>query len=214
MIERDDQRLSELIHEMRNQLSVAKANLEAFIDGKLPPTAQRLESVVQTLHHLEELIKDLRAMHPALHEQLVDRALKLSEINVCDLLAREFASMEAVAVEKHVSLSVFRCPHPAAACQRFYGDPTRIGQIVKNVLLNAVRYTPTGGSVSVDCRRKANELQVTISDNGPGVPAEDRTARLRIRLPGRRSRSAGRFGLGTFHRQRARRSPGRLDSAR
>jgi len=196
VIERDDQRLSELIHEMRNQLSVAKANLEAFIDGKLPPTAQRLESVVQTLHHLEELIKDLRAMHPALHEQRVDRALKLSEINVCDLLTREFASMEAVAVEKHVSLSVFRCPHPAAACQRFYGDPTRIGQIVKNVLLNAVRYTPTGGSVSVDCRRRANELQVTISDNGPGVPAEDVRRVFESGFRGARAEAQAGSGLG------------------
>ena len=43
MSEHDGSRLSELIHEMRNQLAVAKANLEAFIDGKLAPTAERLE---------------------------------------------------------------------------------------------------------------------------------------------------------------------------
>ncbi|HME81580.1 MAG TPA: HAMP domain-containing sensor histidine kinase [Candidatus Eremiobacteraceae bacterium] len=196
MIDRDDQRLSELIHEMRNQLSVAKANLEAFIDGKLPPTAQRLESVVQTLHHLEELIKDLRVLHPALSEKRAEHALTLSEINVCDLLQREFASIEAVALEKQVSLSVFRCPHPAAACQRFLGDPTRIGQIVKNVLINAVRFTPQGGSVSVDCRRRADELQVTISDTGPGVPETEAQRVFELGFRGAAARAHAGSGLG------------------
>ncbi|MBV8281227.1 MAG: HAMP domain-containing histidine kinase, partial [Candidatus Eremiobacteraeota bacterium] len=125
MIDRDERRLSELIHEMRNQLAVAKANLEAFIDGKLPPTAARLESIVQTLRHLEELVKDLRVLHPALSAGQPALATNLTEINVCDLLRREFSSLEGAAAEKGVTLSVFRCPHPNAVCQRFYGDPTR-----------------------------------------------------------------------------------------
>jgi two-component system sensor histidine kinase BaeS len=164
----DARGVSELVHEMRNQLAVARANLEAFIDGKLAPTAERLEGVVQTLAHLEGLMKDLRELQP---DVVAEPAL--SEINVCTLLEREYASIEAVAARKDISLSVFRCPHPNAACQRFYGDPVRIGQIVTNVLLNAVRYTPAGGAIAVDCSRRADELQITISDSGPGVRAAD-----------------------------------------
>jgi signal transduction histidine kinase len=168
-----DGSLPEVIHELRNQLSVATANVEAFIDGKLPPTTQRLENVLQTLRQMEKLIKDLRVSPPAADAAPAPTTAALTEINVCMLLEREFASMEAVALEKKISLSVFRCPHPNAACQHFYGDPGRIGQIVKNVLLNAVRYTPSGGTISVDCRRRADELQVTIADNGPGVNSAD-----------------------------------------
>jgi signal transduction histidine kinase len=178
---------------MRNQLAVAMANLEAFIDGKLPPTSERLESVMQTLHHLEKLIVDLNVLHPASSEKHAEHTLKLREINVCDLLAREFASLEAVALQKQVSLSVFRCPHPAAACQRFLGDPTRIGQIIKNVLLNAVRFAPLGGGVSVDCRRRADELQVTISDTGPGVPEAEAG---HVFEPGFRGAGTGHAGSG------------------
>ena len=54
--------ISELIHDMRNKLAVARANIEAFIDGKLAPTNERLTGVVQTLRHLEQLIKDLEAL--------------------------------------------------------------------------------------------------------------------------------------------------------
>jgi signal transduction histidine kinase len=168
MIRSDSDRVSELIHEMRNQLAIAKANLEAFIDGKLAPTAERLENVVQTLAHLEELVKDLRALRLE-----VEPHTALSEINVCALLEREYGAIEAVAASKGIQLSVFRCPHPNAACQRFYGDPTRIGQIVTNVLLNAVRYTPPGGAIMVDCSRRADELQITIADSGPGVREAD-----------------------------------------
>jgi len=161
-------RVSELIHEMRNQLAVAKANLEAFVDGKLPPTAERLESVLQTLTILEELVKDLRVLRP----EIEDRG-EFAEINVCALLQREYAALEGAAVAKGISMSVYRCPHPNAACQRFYGDPVRIGQIVTNVLLNAVRYTPPGGSIAVDCRRRADEVQITIQDSGRGVSHAD-----------------------------------------
>jgi two-component system sensor histidine kinase BaeS len=193
--EHEDKRLSELIHEMRNQLSIAKANLEAFIDGKMAPTAKRLESVVQTLHHLDELIKDLRVLHPGLDAVASALPSRMQEINVCDLLQREYASLEAVANDKHISLSVFRCPHPAAACQRFYGDPTRVGQIVKNVLLNAVRHTPAGGTITVDCARRADELQVTVSDEGAGIAAQDASHIFErgYRAPGA---PAGGSGLG------------------
>jgi len=169
----EDRPLSDLVHEMRNQLSIAKANLEAFIDGKMAPTSERLESVVQTLRHLEDLIKDLRALRLSSDSAQSVSPARIQEIDVCALLRREYSSLEAVAQDKHVSLSVFRCPHPAAECRRFYGDPTRIAQIVKNVLLNAVRHTPAGGAITVDCARRADELQVTVSDQGPGVAPED-----------------------------------------
>ena len=161
-------RVSELIHEMRNQLAVAKANIEAFIDGKLPASPERLEGVAQTLGLLDGLINDLRVVRPD-----IEAETDLIEINVCALLQREYAALEGAAAAKGISMSVYRCPHPNAACQRFYGDPVRIGQIVTNVLLNAVRYTPPGGSIAVDCRRRADELQITIHDSGRGVSPSD-----------------------------------------
>jgi two-component system sensor histidine kinase BaeS len=183
--------ISELIHEMRNQLAVAKANLEAFVDGKLPPTAERLQSVLQTLSQLEELIKDLRVLRPELEEHA-----GFAEINVCSLLQREYAALEGAAVAKGVTMSVYRCPHPNAACQRFYGDPVRIGQIVTNVLLNAVRYTPKGGSIAVDCRRRADELQIMIQDSGRGISQADAQHIFEPGYRGEAARSNEGSGLG------------------
>jgi two-component system sensor histidine kinase BaeS len=185
-------RLDELVHDMRNRLTVARANVEAFIDGKIEPTAGRLEALLQSLAQLEGLLNELKA-----REASVKATVRAVEIDVCDLLNHEYEAIEAVAAGKGVSLSVNRCPVKSDACGHFIGDPTRIGQILSNVLLNAVRYTPPGGDVRVNCSREADQLEISIADSGPGV---EQTETESIFKPGVRG-SAGRgkpgsgFGL-------------------
>ena len=65
---------------------------------------------------------------------------------------------------------------PLEPCTQFYGDPVRIGQIAKNILLNALRYTPPGGTITIDCLHPGDELQIRIADSGPGVKADEASA--------------------------------------
>lgn len=182
-------RHNELIHDIRNRLTVARANIEAFIDGKLRPTQERLKVVLQSLDQLSGLIDDIKA------EASIDAAVRPVEIDVCALLDREYEAIEPLATEHGVSLSVSRCAVPVAACKRFIGDPVRIGQIVSNVLLNAVRYTPPGGSISVDCSHRGDELEISIADSGPGVAVEEREKIFQSGVRG----SAGRAMPGSGH---------------
>ena len=182
-------RSDEVIHDIRNRLAVARANIEAVIDGKLEATPARLNIVLQSLDQLAALLNDLKAAPAASME------IHPVEIDVCQLLDREYRGIAPVAKERDISVSVFRCPVPQAACKLFIGDPVRIGQIVSNVLLNAVRYTPRGGSIRVDCMHQADQLQISIADSGPGVRAEERD---KIFLPGVRG-SAGQTASGTGH---------------
>lgn len=156
--------LDELMHEIRNELAVVQANVEAFIDRKLDPTPQRLSGMLEAIVQLTSLLDEVQALGKS--DQL---ATQSSLINVCALLEREYASIEGIARAKDITLTVNRCPVTAEECKQFYGDPTRIGQIVKNLLLNAVRYTPRGAMIAIDCARRADQLQVTITDSGPGI---------------------------------------------
>jgi len=185
----DRTRSDELIHDIRNRLAVARANIEAFIDGKLEATPDRLRIVLQALDQLGALLNDIRPVASDAPE------VQLVEIDVCELLDREYRSIEPVAAERGVSVSVFQCPVPLAACKRFTGDPVRIGQIVSNVLLNAVRYTPRGGVIRIDCMHEADQLQISISDTGPGIDEKERD---QIFLPGVRG-SAAQTVAGTGH---------------
>jgi two-component system sensor histidine kinase BaeS len=181
--------LDALVHEMRNSLAIARANLEALVDGKMAPTLDRLNGIIQALTQLDALIDDLYKVAPGAS---MDAHPAL--INVCELLNREYASVEAIAKAKDIKVAIRRCKVPAAQCMQFYADPNRVGQITKNILLNAIRYTPEGGTVDVDCSHGGDQLEVSISDSGPGIRAEEADAVFR---PGfRGAASEGRPGSG------------------
>ena len=179
----------ELVHEMRNELAIARANLEGLVDGKFAPTRERLLAIIQALAQLEALVEDVRERDTA-----AGMPARPSLINVCELLEREYRSIEPVFRARGVTVSVRRCPVAGSACTEFYGDGARIGQIVKNVLLNAARYTPRGGSVDVDCTHEGDQLEIRIRDSGPGLGEVEST---RIFEPGFRGEASnGTMGSG------------------
>ena len=196
----NDQPRSELIHEIRNQLAVARANLEAFADGKLEPSRERLESLLQTISHLERLTSDLTQPDGAARSTTAPATAKpqiqRSHINVCGLLFREFNAMDALAKQKKIALSVTRCAAASPSCLHFYGDPDRIGQIVHNVLLNAVKYTPEGGKIHIDCSRRADQIDVMVEDTGTGINARDLEHVFELGFRGNAGRGASGSGYG------------------
>ena len=173
---------SELVHEMRNQITIVRANLEAFIDGKLVPTTERLEALVKPLRQLDAMLTDLRSQAAA-----AERA-RMSPFDVCTLLDEKFKSLEALAAEKGVKFAVDRCLTTSPECTHFYGDPLAVAQVVDNLIINAVRYTPPGGSVTITCARNAGELEVDVVDSGPGISRDEASRVLR---PGFRGSAAG-----------------------
>jgi signal transduction histidine kinase len=156
-----------VIHEMRNHLAIAVANLEAFLDGKLQPTPARLTAVLQALNEIDVLIDDLPRDGAAMIESHVET------IDVCQLITNEVTAMEGYASERDVRIDLEMCETIGPDCPHFLGDPTRIAQIVTNVLTNAVRYSPKGGVVSVVCRRSFDSLEFSVRDEGPGIAADE-----------------------------------------
>ncbi|OBF52845.1 two-component sensor histidine kinase [Mycobacterium sp. 852002-50816_SCH5313054-b] len=77
-------------------------------------------------------------------------------------------------------------------------DPTRVAQILGNLLDNARRYTPAGGAINVDLRASDHTAEVTVTDTGPGIPDDerDRIFERLVRLDAGRARDHGGAGLG------------------
>ena len=184
--------LQELVHDIRNRLSVARANIEAFVDGKLAPSTDRLKSVLQTLDQLNDLLEHVRTS-----ETSVEAVMKPREVDICEILDREYIAAEAVAAAKGISFVVARCAAKAQECGRFFGDPVRIGQIVSNVLTNAIKFTPPGGSVLVGCSRRADQLEISVKDSGPGIAdgEGDRIFERGVRGSASKGSAGSGFGL-------------------
>ena len=159
-----------VIHEIRNHLAVAIANVEAFRDGVLEPSPKRLSSVLQALGEVETLLGELTPRQVAAQPTLAPNA---RHINVCDVITNEVLAFEAAAAEQHIAFRVQQCTEHGPSCGNFTGDPVRVGEIVNNVVSNAIRYTPRGGQIDVDCRPSGGILTLTVTDGGPGVRSDE-----------------------------------------
>lgn len=178
------------IHELRNHLSVAMCGIEAFLDRKLEPTDARFRSVLQALHAVDRIIDDLP------RDRTVAFGMHLEWIDVCSLVATHVSAIEGYAAERGVGLTTHACEMTHAPCARFMGDPVRIAEIVTNVLLNAINYSPRGATVRVDCRRHENQMQFSVCDAGPGIGRDDRAHIFERGYRGSTERSVPGSGIG------------------
>ncbi|MBV8244672.1 MAG: sensor histidine kinase [Candidatus Eremiobacteraeota bacterium] len=160
-----------LRHEIGNALSIAKANLEGVIDGVLEQTPERMHGISDAMQTVAELLDEWRRRPThALDPQGPERD---ERFNMCALIGAQAAAIEGLAKAKQVRVSYRACGAHHPECMYYRGDPSRVGQVLRNILINAVRYTPPGGSVELTCDKPDAEITVVVTDSGPGIAAED-----------------------------------------
>jgi len=184
--------VNNLVHEIRNHLAVAIANIEGLRDGVLAATPQRLNAILQALEEAGVLLGELPATMTL--EPAPEPAMRT--MNVCDVIAKEVLALEGVARKRGVGFQVDQCTTTVTACHTFHGSALRIAEIVNNVVTNAIRYTPAGGLIHVDCRHAGGKLVLTVADGGPGVAPHDRARIFEAGYRGTASAGIAGSGLG------------------
>jgi two-component system, OmpR family, sensor histidine kinase BaeS len=161
--DRRRQLLADVTHELRTPLSVIRASLEAFVDGLYPTDEAHLRSVLEETTVMSQLLDDLQTLSTAeagvlrLHREPTEPG------ELVDLAVQSFA---AQARERGIALRAEVEPElPAIEVDRL-----RIGEVLANLLSNAVRHTPRGGDVVAAARRTPAGLELSVRDNGPGIP--------------------------------------------
>jgi len=157
--------LADVTHELRTPLTVIQGNLEGLLDGIYPRDDAHLEPILEETRILSRLIDDLRTL--ALAES---GALKLQkEPTDLGLLASEtVASFQPQADAAGLELSADAEPGLTVEL-----DPERIRQVLENLIANALRYTPRGGTIHVKCFAEGTHTTVSVSDTGAGIPPDD-----------------------------------------
>ena len=168
--EREEKRHAAFLrHEIGNALSIAMATVEGMVDGVLPFETERLHVVDGALH-------DVAAMLERWRKGVTETELPSGcdeTFNICALIGAQYAGITGLAQAKGVRVAYYPCGKAHDACRNFHGDPVAVAQILRNVLINAVRYTPPGGNVELACELPEGELVVTIRDSGPGIAPAD-----------------------------------------
>ncbi|MCW2855794.1 MAG: ATPase/histidine kinase/DNA gyrase domain protein [Marmoricola sp.] len=191
--------LLSISHELRTPLTALRGYAEALRDGAVPP--EDVPAVGATLagesDRLGRFIDDLLALARL---EADDFPIEATDIDLQEVATRAIAPWQAMAAAAGVSLST--APGEALVVR---GDPVRIEQIIAGLLENALRVTPSGGSVVVAATRlDPDTAQLSVTDTGPGLdPGEHEHAfergYLRDRYAGARSVGSG-LGLSIAHR--------------
>jgi signal transduction histidine kinase len=158
--------LADVSHELRTPLSVIAGNLEAMIDGIHPADEAHLASILDEARVMERLIEDLRTMvlteagSLPLHRESVDPAVVIVDV------VRSFGE---TAREAGVSLRTARTEVSGEGLPMIEVDPVRIREVLSNLVANAIRHTPPGGSVTVSATLADPCLELRVVDTGPGI---------------------------------------------
>ena len=157
--------LADVTHELRTPLSVIRGQAEAIADGVYPADAAHLGPILDATHTLERLVEDLRTLVQTDAGNLV---LNKEPVDLGALVGDAVASFQSQAAATGVRLSAGTGPDAASVD----ADPARIRQVIGNLLSNAIRHTPAGGSVSVTWVTSADQATVSVTDTGEGMPPE------------------------------------------
>ena len=159
--------MADVAHELRTPLTVIQGKLEGLLDGVYQPDPGHLQQLLDQTHILSRLVEDLRTL--ALYE---GGGLKLQKepIDVTALARDAVLALSGDAEARGVRLEV-EAPDDVPPID---ADAVRIREVIGNLLSNALRHTPAGGSVVVRVAAGASGgVSVDVRDTGRGMPPEE-----------------------------------------
>jgi signal transduction histidine kinase len=160
------QMTADIAHDLRTPLSVILGYTEALRDGKLPPDQEMFETLHTEAQHLQRLIGDLRTLSLADAGEL---SLNRQWIAPEALLERTAVAYKAHAQDAGITLRVTAAPK----LPEVEVDPERMAQVLGNLLSNALRFTPTGGSITLSADTSADSVCLRVHDTGSGIAPND-----------------------------------------
>lgn len=159
------QMTADIAHELRNPLLVIIGYLEAMRDEVLQPTPERLATLYDEAQHLQHLVTDLRMLSLADAGKL---SLQRETLLPQELLQRVYSAWQTQAQQRQIGLETL----VATDLPLLHVDPERMMQVFNNLVSNALRYTPAGGSITLTAQRDAGCVLLMVTDTGKGIAAD------------------------------------------
>lgn len=163
---RKDEFLAMLAHELRNLLAPIKTGLfilQSSVDGA---KAARVHDIMaRQLDHLVRLVDELLEISRISYGRI---DLRKKSIDLTQVVNDAVAASESLISEHGHRLTVLLPPEPLP----LDADPTRLAQVIANLLNNAAKFTKPGGRIEISARREDREVAVSVRDDGVGIPAD------------------------------------------
>lgn len=183
--------ISDVTHELRTPIATLGGYLEGILDGVIEPTPQTWAMLHSQAGRLRRLVDDLQELSRAEARQI---PLALQAVAPQRLAQSALEPLAGQFAEKGLELSL----HVPEALPDVQADPIRAVQILTNLLVNALRYTPAPGHVEVDVSSQEDSVAFRVSDSGIGLSSEQLAHIFErfYRADKSRSRALGGSGIG------------------
>ena len=189
-----DELVQNVSHELRTPLTFVKGYVDLLMDGEsgllTAEQQEYLQIVSDKTDEITRIIEDIVTL------QRIDRGnLSLKPVSLAELLQTAVNNHSLVAAGKGLSI-VASIPEGQTGVVTI--DKSRINQVLDNLIGNAMKFSPDGGVITVAMQERENEVQVTVSDEGIGIPEEkrDRIFERFYQIDGSARRRFGGTGIG------------------
>lgn len=183
--------VSDVAHELRTPLSNIRGYLEALQDNMVEPTPDVIASLHEEAMLLSQLVDDLQELALAEAGQMT---LAKESLELPELVEKTLTVLQPQIQEKRLRVHTSFEP----GVQPVIADARRIGQVLRNLLNNAIRYTPPGGEILISARQQAGCVEVRLQDTGIGIDPRHLPYIFErfYRVDHSRTRATGGAGLG------------------
>jgi two-component system sensor histidine kinase BaeS len=156
--------VADVAHELRTPLAILQATIEAMADGITEPSAETLTSLHDETLRLGRIVEDLEVLASA---EAASLTLELKPVDLAVVAEEATRGLEPQIVSAGLSLT--RAFQPAVV----RGDKNRLHQILVNLLTNAIKFTPDGGSIRVSVSSQDRLARLVVEDSGRGISQAD-----------------------------------------
>lgn len=185
------QMTADIAHELRTPVSVILGHAEAVHDGVIAPSLETFEIIRDEAGRLDSLIEDLRTLSRADAGEL---PMEFQSVSPKKLLEKVQAIHKQRAAKKKIVMHL----RVSSDLPEIFADPSRMVQVLSNLVDNALLYTHEGGGVDLCGETAADKLEFRVHDSGPGIPENELTRVFDrfYRTDPSRQRNDGGSGLG------------------
>jgi len=162
-----DEFLATVSHELRTPLNAIIGWSHLLSSGRIdgPTAARAIETIERNARAQAQLIEDILDVSRVISGKL---GLKLGNVDLASVINAAIDSVQLAADSKDIHFAITLDP----SVRRIVGDAGRLQQVVWNLLSNAIKFTPQGGLIEVHLDHADSQIQISVSDNGPGISAE------------------------------------------
>ena len=157
-------------HEFRTPLTLTLGPLDDVLNGEYGPISEdALEPITLAQRSARRVLDLINQMLDVARLEAGQTSLRAQRLDLGDVVARHVEAFASLAERRRITTAV----HLDSLDDAVYADPEHLGTILSNLLSNAYKFTPEGGTVRVTLEAAETEARIRVQDSGPGIPASD-----------------------------------------